>query len=358
MRALVTGGVGFIGRHLSHMLDPTWDLAALDILSPQVHADPDAARKDFPGEVIVGDVADESVWGSLTPPDLVIHLAAETGTAQSMYDVDHYMRVNVGGTRLAGFWSRQWQVPLISMSSRAVYGEGRYRHPDGSVSFGLPSGTGAVPEPSRESDDHVPVSVYGNTKSLGEKALAQFAVDVPVTIVRPQNVVGRGQALHNPYTGVLAAFLARLREGKPILVYGDGHQTRDFVHVSDLARLVVWLTRRSDLTVRHTAETGEPLVLNSGTGYRTNLNELAQYAIAGSPASRARIELLDVHRAGDIEHACADMTLNKELGTPVARWATAEAVADFISWSWDKPGADSSAWDGALEELSRRGLTS
>lgn len=306
----------------------------------------------------MGDVADESVWGSITPPDLVIHLAAETGTAQSMYEVDHYTRVNVEGTRLAGLWSRRWQVPLISMSSRAVYGEGRYRHPDGSVSFGLPSGTGAVPEASRESDDHVPVSVYGHTKSLGEQALAQFASDIPVAVVRPQNVIGRGQALHNPYTGVLAAFLARLREGKTVLVYGDGHQTRDMVHVTDLARLVVWLTRKPEMVAGHTAETGEPLVLNCGTGYRTNLNELARYAIQGCPASHAQIEYLDVHRAGDIEHACADMTLNRALGTPVARWTTAEAVADFVSWSWDKPGADSSAWDGALEELSRRGLTS
>ena len=110
-----------------------------------------------------------------------------------MYEVDRYHRVNVEGTRLAGGFAQRHGVPLVALSSRAVYGDG------------------APGRASHEDDPHRPVSVYGETKSLGEAALA--GLDVPLTVIRPQNVVGPGQALHNPYTGVLAAFVARLREG-------------------------------------------------------------------------------------------------------------------------------------------------
>lgn len=352
MKALITGGAGFIGQHLARRLRESWHLTALDVLNPQVHLDPDAARAAFPGEVVVGDVADTDAWARLTPPDLVIHLAAETGTAQSMYETDRYRRVNVEGTRLAGLAARRWGVPLVSLSSRAVYGEGRYRCPDGSVQFGSPTCPDAVPEASGENDDHVPVSVYGQTKSEGEAILHEFAAEIPIAIVRPQNVIGPGQALHNPYTGVLAAFLARLREGLPLLVYGDGHQTRDFVHVDDLTAVIAWLA------VRLIDEPPSLVTLNCGTGVRTNLEQLAAYAIAGTPTRTGSVEHVAVHRAGDIEHACADLTLARTLGAPAPRWSTEDAVAHFIAWSWDKPGAASQAWDAALGELTERGLTS
>jgi len=352
VKALITGGAGFIGQHLARRMRESWELTALDLLNPQVHQDPDASRTAFPGPVVVADVADPDAWRRCDRPDLVIHLAAETGTAQSMYEAERYRRVNVEGTRLAGLAARDWGVPLVALSSRAVYGEGRYRCQDGSVQFGIPSCIDALPEASRETDDHSPVSVYGETKSQGESVLREFATEIPVGIIRPQNVIGPGQALHNPYTGVLAAFLARLREGLPLLVYGDGHQTRDFVHVQDLTATIVWLA------VRLADEPPSLDALNCGSGVRTTLNELAQYAIDGAPRARSSIEHVDVHRAGDIEHACADLALARDLGAPVPGWATAEAVAHFISWSWERPGAAAQAWDTALDELAYRGLTS
>ncbi len=353
MKALVTGGCGFIGQHLARSMRDTWELQALDILNPQVHLDPEGAKAAFPGDVVVADVADPEAWTQVAKPDVVIHLAAETGTAQSMYEVDRYRRVNVEGTRLAGEAARAWGVPIVALSSRAVYGEGRYRCPDGSIQFGKPTCDGAVPEDSRETDDHAPVSVYGETKSEGEAILAQFAHAVGVGIIRPQNVIGPGQALHNPYTGVLAAFLAFLREGKPLSVYGDGLQTRDFVYVTDLTAMIQWLAER----LVASGPTGEVTVLNCGTGVRTNLNQLAEYSIAGSPSKQGTITHVEVHRAGDIEHACADLSRARELGAPAPKWSTADAVAHFISWSWDKPGASSQAWDVALDELADRGLT-
>ncbi|MGA4670205.1 NAD-dependent epimerase/dehydratase family protein [Propionibacteriaceae bacterium Y1923] len=348
MRILITGGCGFIGQHLAALLSADHDLVALDLLTDQVHLDPEVARQRFPGEVVVGDVADADIWAGLPTVDAVVHLAAETGTAQSMYEQDRYRRVNIEGTRLAGLAASRWGASLVSLSSRAVYGEGRYRTSFGEVTFGARDSADAVPEASREDDRLVPVSVYGQTKVDAELALAQVANGVPVTILRPQNVVGHGQALHNPYTGVLAAFLARLREGKPLQIYGDGHETRDFVHVSDVAAVIAWALGRT--------ATGEPLVLNVGTGTRTTLVDIATHAIAAAPHGGS-FEHVEVKRAGDIEHACADLSRLRSVGAPEPKTSSADAIADFITRSWAAPGADSSVWDDALDQLRRRGLT-
>ncbi len=354
MSVLLTGGAGFIGRHLAvRLVADGRDVVALDLLHPQVHADPDAARAAFPGPVVVGDVAEPEAWGTLpSGVEAVVHLAAETGTGQSMYEVERYHRVNVEGTRRAARFARERGVPVVSLSSRAVYGEGRYACPEHDTVLGSRCCARAEPVPSHEDDPHRPVSVYGETKSLAEEAAADgCGADVPLTVVRPQNVVGPGQALHNPYTGVLAAFLAMLREQRPLTVYGDGHQTRDVVHVSDVAALLAW-------ALTHPPAPGAPRVLNCGSGVRTSLLELARAAIAGSPVPSPGVTHLDVHRAGDIEHACADLGRLRALGAPAPTWTAAEAVADFVRRSWDLPGADAALWDDALDELARRGLTS
>lgn len=335
MRILITGGCGFIGQHLAkRLLEAGHDLVALDNLHPQVHLDPERSRTSFPGDVALGDVADEDSWQQIATHghfDAVVHLAAETGTGQSMYERDRYLRVNVDGTRLAGDFAARHGIPLVSMSSRAVYGDGE---PD---------------RPSFEDDAHHPVSVYGESKSLAEQSLHDAAAMVPATIIRPQNVIGPGQALHNPYTGVLAAFLAMLRERRPLTVYGDGSQTRDFVHVQDLVALINWCLENAPIP-------GEARVLNCGTGTRTTLLELAAHAIEGSPYDDIAIEHLDIHRAGDIDHACASLDRLHAVGAPLPRWSSRDAVIDFIRWSWDKPGAASQAWDSALSELTERGL--
>lgn len=354
MTVLLTGGAGFIGQHLARRLVAGGlDVLALDSMLPQVHADPDRAVAAFPGPVVVGDVTDEAAWAAL-PGDLeaVVHLAAETGTGQSMYEMERYHRVNVEGTRRAASFAAGADLPLVTISSRAVYGEGRYDCPEHGTTFGGRCCARARPAASHEDDPHHPVSVYGETKSLGETAAHQATAGAaPLTVVRPQNVVGPGQALHNPYTGVLAAFLAMLRERRPLTVYGDGLQTRDLVHVSDLAALLAW-------ALEHPPSAGEPRTLNSGSGVRTTLVELAEAAIRGAPVASPGITHLDVHRAGDIDHACADLGRLREVGAPGPQWSAPDAVADFVRRSWDEPGAGAAAWDAALDELTRRGLTS
>ena len=331
MKILVTGGCGFIGQYVARRLaGEGHEVVALDSLLPQVHLDPEASRDAFPGSVVVGDVADSMSWDGLADDfGGVVHLAAETGTGQSMYESDRYYRVNVEGTRLAGQFAARLGVPLVALSSRAVYG-------DGDADRGM-----------HEDDPHRWVSVYGETKSSGEAEILDLAV--PVSIIRPQNVVGPGQALHNPYTGVLAAFVARLREDRSLVVYGDGTQTRDFMHVDDLAALIVW-------SLLH-PPTGGARILNAGTGTRTTLLQLAAYAIEGSPRADVPIEHLAVTRAGDIEHACADLTRLREEGAPQPEWSSHDAIVEFVRWGWNRPGASSQVWDDALEELSARGLT-
>ncbi len=354
MTILLTGGAGFIGQHLARRLVAAGhEVTALDSLLPQVHADPEAAVAAFPGRVTVGDVADPEAWRAVPGPvEGVVHLAAETGTGQSMYEAPRYHRVNVDGTRLAAEYAKERKSALVSLSSRAVYGEGAYACRHHGPTFGSRCCDVAGPVASTEDDPHHPVSVYGETKSLAEKAALRVCRgEVPLTIVRPQNVVGPGQALHNPYTGVLAAFLAMLREGRPLTVYGDGHQTRDIVHVSDLAALLAWAVDKPPTGV-------EARILNSGSGERTTLVQLAEAAAAGAPVPSPGITHVDVHRAGDIEHACADLDRLRSVGAPLPRWSAHDAVVDFVRRSWDRPGADAAAWDDALDELARRGLTS
>jgi dTDP-L-rhamnose 4-epimerase len=349
MKVLVTGGAGFIGLHIAKALAPDHELVAIDSLLPQVHLHPEASRRNFPGDVLVADVCDAAAWQRVGPCDLVVHLAAETGTGQSMYEKDRYYRVNVSGTNVAARFAANWGAPIVALSSRAVYGEGRYECGAHGSRYGERCCEAADPVPSKEEDDHRPVSFYGETKSLAERELAAVAARVPTTVIRPQNVIGPGQALHNPYTGVLAAFLARLREGRPLSVYGDGTATRDFIHVEDVTSVIVWATA-------HPATVGDARILNAGTGVRTSLNELAEAAIAGSPRPDTSIEHVAIHRAGDIEHACADLSRLRALRAPEPRWTSRDAIVDFIRRSWTAPVAESSVWNDALDELSERGL--
>lgn len=335
MKVLLTGGIGFIGlKTAAKLVDQGHEVFALDSLLEQVHQDIEAEKAAFPGEIFVGDVSDRQAWEQLPEADAIIHLAAETGTAQSMYETDRYRRVNVEGTRIAAEYAVKWKASLVSLSSRAVYGEG------------------FADRGTTEEDAHKPLSVYGETKSEAEDIVRELCQGVVgATIVRPQNVIGPGQALHNPYTGVLAAFLARLREGKNLSVYGDGTATRDFIHVEDVANFLIWCMNNQP------EPADSPRILNCGSGERITLDQLAQFSIDAVPGgSDAVIEHVDIKRAGDIDHALADMTRAKELGAPLATWSARESIADFIQKSWEVPGAKSEAWDTALEELTERGL--
>jgi dTDP-L-rhamnose 4-epimerase len=353
-KVLVTGGAGFIGTAVTRALvDRGTDVVGLDSLVSQVHPDARASARAFPGSLVLGDVRDhEQVARASGGVSAIVHLAAETGVGQSMYEPERYHSVNVVGTEVVAAAAARLGVPLVVFSSRAVYGQGAFACPACGRSFTTRCCDAGSPSGSREDDPLFPVSVYGTTKAEAERAaLTTMPEGTPLVILRPQNVVGPGQSLHNPYTGVLAAFLSRLKVGSPLSLYGDGTQTRDFVHVSDVASVVLWSLERAGRSSDH-------LILNVGSGRRTTLDELAAMAIAASPGAPVGVEHVDVKRAGDVEHACADLARLSVVGGPMPRTATADAVGEFIRWGWSLDGAPPQRWDQAIGELERKGLIS
>lgn len=355
MRVCLTGGAGFIGRAAARRLVAQGhDVVAIDVLNPQVHVDPDRSVADFPGQVIVGDIRHvEMLQRAVSGCQVVIHLAAETGVAQSMYQEEHYLSVNVGGSEQVARTAADIGAALIALSSRAVYGQGAYR----CTAHGR-SETGrccevAEPDASRETDACLPVSVYGESKRLAELAMAR--VDIPLVIVRPQNVVGAGQAPHNPYTGVLSGFAARIAAGLAPQVYGSGEQTRDFVDVDDVAHALTWMTQRVGNTgAIPVTSAGDPVV-NLGSGVRTTLNQLAAIAIAAayedSPEPLPEPEHVAIQRPGDIDHACADLTRAIAVGVPQPTIPLHESVRSFLESAAGTVAADPAMWERALAQL-------
>lgn len=207
----------------------------------------------------------------------------------------------------------------------------------------MPCCSAASPTPSREDDLLCPVSVYGETKVDAERVARELRPPgVCWVVVRPQNVVGPGQAPHNPYTGVLAAFAARLRRDLAPQVYGPGTQTRDFVDVRDVAE---------SLTALVLAQAGNAidatLTVNIGSGKRTSLLDLAAVAIRASGQDLTP-ELVDVHRVGDIDHACADRGRYESLGLPAPMVPLEESVRGFLETAWAAPPVDPAVWETAL----------
>ena len=315
---LVTGGAGFIGCAMSAALaDRFGRVVALDSLHPQVHARPERpAALDPRVELHVGDVTDPDVWDALLPgvrPDVVVHLAAETGTGQSLTHASRHASVNVVGTaRMLDALVAHDALPrrVVLASSRAVYGEGAWRLQDGTVvqppqrtAASLAAGEwdvpGATPLPMRA--DRVPpapVSVYGATKLAQEHVLTSWAraLGVEPVVLRLQNVYGPGQSLSNPYTGIVSLFCRMARAGRSIPLYEDGEVRRDFVLVDDVARALVAAT--------HVPGVG-PEPVDVGSGEHQTIGRAAAVVAAryGAPAPHVTGQF----REGDVRHAWADV---------------------------------------------------
>lgn len=312
---LVTGGAGFIGTALADLVAGRarrW--VALDNLHPQVHSHR-VRPADLPEEVelIVGDVTSPDVWDSVLEklsPDTVIHLAAETGTAQSLHEATRHADVNVvGTTQMLDAFGRSGHTPrhLILSSSRAVYGEGEWRFADGTVRrpgqrshaqlmsahWDFPQGTPLPSEANRTWP--APTSVYGATKLAQEHVLQAWAGahDVALTILRFQNVYGAGQSLINSYTGIVSLFSQLAQRGESIPIYEDGAITRDFIYITDVAAALAAAMSR-DLNPA-------PVRLDIGSGVGTTIRELAsaiaEFHNAPAPHITGRF------RDGDVRHA-------------------------------------------------------
>jgi dTDP-L-rhamnose 4-epimerase len=367
-RVLVTGGAGFIGSHLvDALLARGDDVRVLDALVEQVHPRGEPPTYLSPDvELIVGDVRDPAaVAPALRGVDQVVHFAARVGVGQSMYAIHDYVDVNVRGTAvLLECIARQPVGRLLVASSMSVYGEGLYADAFGdhheSVRRSLellragewdprgPDGAALTPCPTPESKMPDLGSVYALTKYDQERLCLMLgaAYGVPSVALRFFNVYGPRQALSNPYTGVLAIFAARLLNGRPPLIYEDGLQRRDFVHVSDVVAACL-------LALESEAATGA--VLNVGSGAPRSVLEIASLLAQVMNRPDVRPEVTGKHRVGDVRHCTADITLARsvlgyEPRTPLSRGLSALA-ANLAGATADDRVAQ------AGEELAARGLT-
>lgn len=350
-RVLITGGAGFIGSALQKELSSDDEILIVDNFHPQVHRSP-ASLMLFPENVslLKGDVCDPVVMSQAAAfhPDVVVHLAAETGTGQSLTNSRRHADVNVSGTAalMDALSIHEWfPRRIVLTSSRAVYGEGAWADPEtGEPYYGRarvasdldsqkwspnsPSGQTGQPLPNEAlAVEPRPTNVYAGTKLAQEHLLSAWctAFDVPLGVLRLQNVYGAGQAIDNSYTGVLTYFARQLSNGVPVHVFEGGGILRDFVHISDVAiavRSAVDFTEAQDFTV------------DIGSGKKETLLE-----VAGAMARVAKQELPVIsneYRLGDVRAAFADNSAAERLLNYRPKTSLDVGLPGLLSWVADE----------------------
>jgi dTDP-L-rhamnose 4-epimerase len=373
-KILITGGLGFIGMEVARQLvAQKRHVLLFDNLSPQIHgAVPNLSSlsllKSANVEVLRGNVCSRDDWGTvLADVGSVVHLAAETGTAQSMYEISRYTETNVGGTAMLLDYLANHKhnvVKIVLASSRSVYGEGAYQCPNCGLVF--PSMRSEemlrskhwqpdcptclsqiVPTATPEGAKTSPGSIYAATKLAQEDLLriASTALGIPAVIFRLQNVYGEGQSLKNPYTGILSIFSNQLRCGKTVNLYEDGQESRDFIHVSDVARALV---------LGVTDDEADGCTLNVGSGQPTTVERIA-VLIKERLGAKTEPVISGEYRLGDIRHEYADTTaIHRRLGF-ASEVSLEQGMDRFLQWVEEQP-VEPDRLAAATQELISRGL--
>jgi dTDP-L-rhamnose 4-epimerase len=359
---LITGGAGFIGSHLGdELLRSGYRVRSLDSLVEQVHGD--AQRPAYLAgeiELVSGDLRDpDVVRRALDGVDSVVHLAARVGVGQSMYQLVEYAAANTSGTAvlLEALLEHPVRKVLVA-SSMSIYGEGAYEPAPavertreqlerGEWDPRGPNGEELTPVPTPETKEPALASVYALTKYDQERLCLLYgaAYDVPAVALRFFNVYGPRQALSNPYTGALAIFASRLLNGRAPVIYEDGAQRRDFVHVRDVARACRLALERDGADGR---------AVNVASGRSASILEVAA-ALTLVLGKEIEPELTGKFRAGDIRHCFADATLARETLGFEAEVALDDGLAELAGWLEGQVATD--RFDEAAAELTERGLT-
>jgi dTDP-L-rhamnose 4-epimerase len=365
---LVTGGAGFIGSHLvDELLRRGERVRVLDNLDPLAHAASGPAHLSPDAELLVGDLRDgEEVRRALARVDRVFHLGGVVGNGESMVNVRRAVDANSAGTAtlLEEVLARRDRIRrVVVASSMVVYGEGAYACPEHGLAFPASRGEAQLRRreweprcprcdselaavPTSEDAPLRPTSVYGVTKRDQEELALVLgrAYGLETVALRYLNVYGPRQALDNPYTGVAAIFAARLLSGRRPLIFEDGQQVRDLVHVSDVARATA-------AAMEAPAAPGH--AINVATGARVRVIELAR-ELAGALGSPLEPEVTGEYRAGDIRHCFADVTRARELlGFEVSR-RMADGLPELAAWVASRQVSERG--DEALADLRERGL--
>ncbi len=368
-RILITGGAGFIGSHLSdELINLGHQVTVLDNLISQVHG----SHQSVPSylhpavKLVVGDVRDAGILTRLVKDaDVVFHLAARVGVGQSMYEIEAYTDVNNRGTAvLMEVLSKYPVKKLITASSMSIYGEGLYYGADGTRYDEVRRSLGElraslwdpidayreVLKPAPTTEDKVPdlSSVYALSKYDQERLslIAAKAYHIPVTALRFFNVYGTRQSLSNPYTGVLAIFASRYLNGKPPMIFEDGLQMRDFVHVSDVVQACVLAMDREEAN-------GE--VFNVGSGQSYTILEIARQMARYMKVTAIEPVLTGKYRMGDIRHCFADITKARRILGFEPKISLEKGLTELSSWLITQEAAD--GVEQATVELESRGLT-
>ncbi len=348
---LVTGGAGFIGSHLiDDLLALNYEVTILDNLSPQVHADAEMDEEGWPvyldsrARRIRGDILDAEVFEqALAGVTHLVHLAASVGVGQSMTNIVDYTRNNVMGAAvmLEVLSQRPHTVErMVVASSMSIYGEGAYLNPStGEIIFPqlreheqlaareweLRSGETTL-EPVQTSETKLlqPASIYAVNKRDHEEMFLAVgrALKIPTIALRLFNAYGSRQALSNPYTGVAAIFISRLLNDQAPLVFEDGEQRRDFVHVKDVAAAFV-AALESDKVIWE--------IYNVGSGRSITVKEMAEL-LARLLHKNIAPTIMSKYRVGDIRHCFGDISkIREDLGFEPKRELEG-GMEELISW--------------------------
>jgi dTDP-L-rhamnose 4-epimerase len=373
-KVLITGGAGFIGSHLAlHLLRRGYDVTVLDNLSKQIHGDD--PEKDSPlylsikdkVHFIKGTITSRQDWErAINENEVIVHLAAETGTGQSMYEVSRYVDVNIGGTAimldiLANKKSKVRKV--VVASSRAIYGEGKYLstelgivYPTHRKAEDMDKGNFEVSYPGSSSlqllatDEESKIhssSVYGITKQNQEQMLMLVckSLDIAAVAFRYQNVYGPGQSLSNPYTGILSVFSTLIKNKKRINIFEDGKESRDFVFIDDVINATV-------LGIEKDEANGE--VFNVGSGSPVTVMEVAQLLV-NNYETEIELQVTGNYRLGDIRHNFADISKITRLLGFKPSISFADGLKRFTDWV-NKQSVQTSRYDESVREMKEKGL--
>ena len=371
---LITGGAGFIGTSLClRLLKDDYKITVIDNFSEQIHGSDykeSALYKKIAGkvEIVNASITNKDAFvKALKGKQIIVHYAAETGTGQSMYDIEHYCNVNMQATAqmLDYITNEENDVQkIVVASSRSIYGEGRYRckehgivYPKARKEDDLIKKDFAVKCPKCSKDAELlstdeeskihPASIYGITKQVQEQMITLMGESLGISTIglRYQNVYGPGQSLKNPYTGILSIFSTRILNDNPINIFEDGAESRDFVYIDDIVE-ATYLAIISDRK--------ENEVYNVGTGVGITVEEVTKqlYKSYNKPENYS---ISGNFRLGDIRHNIADLTkIKNNLGfSPQVSFE--KGMNKFCDWVKSQE-VEEDRFQASMDEMKEKGL--